>query len=169
MREADQGQGLFGALLDFALRPARDPEAVADILEDGHVREEGVGLEHHGDVAVGGRQVGDVALADVDAAGCRQLQSGDHPERRRLAATGGAEEGDEVALLDGEADLLDRHGLAEGLGDLVEADGDLAHLPAPAKPVGAGPAADRRPRRRSPMRSWKMPMTMSMTTMSTEL
>jgi hypothetical protein len=45
----------------------------------------------------------------------RQLEPGDHAQRRRLAAAGRAEQTEELAVLDREARILDRDEIAEGL------------------------------------------------------
>ena len=47
---------------------------------------------------------------DADRAGGRGLEAGDHAQRRGLAAAGGAEEGDELALLDVEVEVADHVG-----------------------------------------------------------
>jgi hypothetical protein len=52
----------------------------AHVLRDGHVRVEGVGLEHHGDVPIPGGQAGDVAVADADGALVDVFQPGEHPQ-----------------------------------------------------------------------------------------
>jgi hypothetical protein len=49
-------------------RDTSRPQAEADVLGDGEMREEGVALEDHRDVAVGRRNIGHVAPADVDRA-----------------------------------------------------------------------------------------------------
>ena len=56
-------------------RPSRSlahAQAEGDIVEDGHVREERVALEHHADVAPIRRHGGDVAAVDHDAARARR-------------------------------------------------------------------------------------------------
>src|SRR4029453_6581694 len=58
-----------------------------------HVLERGVVLEHEADPAALRGQVGGVAAVDLDAAGVEPLQTGDHPQQRRLAAAGGAQQG----------------------------------------------------------------------------
>ena len=50
------------------------------------MRVEGVVLEHHGDVAVLGREVVHQPIADVDLPGGDLLEARDHPEGRGLAA-----------------------------------------------------------------------------------
>ena len=67
-------------------------EAVGDIVDGAHMREQRVILEHHRRAALGGRRVGHVAVADQDIARGGRLVAGDHPQRRRLAATAGTEQ-----------------------------------------------------------------------------
>ena len=68
-----------------ALGTLRDPQPVRDVVHHGHVREQRVVLEHGVDVAVERRPAGDVAAAELDRAGGRQLEAGDHPQHRGLA------------------------------------------------------------------------------------
>ena len=65
--------------LDLGLRPSGHLQAEAHVLGDVHVRIEGVVLEHHGDAAVGGLEVGHVAVADDDPPRCDRLEPGDDP------------------------------------------------------------------------------------------
>src|SRR4029453_16360853 len=61
---------------------------------------------------------------DMDAAGVRQHEAGDHAQRRRLAAARRAQQGEELAGGDVERHPVDGHHAAvEGLGHIVEADG----------------------------------------------
>ena len=61
-------QSLTRSLDQLTRRPARaQPER--DVVLDAHVRKQRVVLHHHADVARVGRQVGDVLIADPDAAG----------------------------------------------------------------------------------------------------
>src|SRR5205814_2093670 len=122
---------------------------VGDVLEHAHVREEGVRLEHHADVALRCRYRGDVAAADGNAAGGRYLQPGDEPQRGGLAAARRAEERRERAALDAKGDVVHRGHRAVALRDVPELD----HQPAPSS------ATARRPRRRSPTPTWMSPMT----------
>ena len=82
-------------------------EVEADVLGDRHVRVQGVGLEHHRDVAVLRRQRGDVAIADVDRPLVDRLEPGQHPQRRRLAASRRADEHEELAVGDGQVEVVD--------------------------------------------------------------
>ena len=54
-----------------------------------------------------GGDVGDVLAVDDDRALGRPLEAGDHPQDRRLAAAGGPEQGDELALLERQVDAAD--------------------------------------------------------------
>ena len=97
--------------LGVGLRIAGHPQAEAQILLDGHVRIERVGLEHHGDAAIGRLDIVHHLAADGDLAAADVLEPGDHPEQRRFSAAGRADEDDEFAVLDvdvGAMDDLDR-------------------------------------------------------------
>ena len=63
-----------------------------------------------------------VHAADQDLALVGLLEAGDHPQRRGLAAPGGPEQGEELALAHLEGDGVDRRQLAEALGDRPELD-----------------------------------------------
>ena len=66
--EAEQLGDVVHAPRDLVLRRPPRLQAVAHVLAHGHVRVERVRLEDHRDVAVARREVGDVAVADVDVA-----------------------------------------------------------------------------------------------------
>ena len=130
-------------------RHAAQPQAVADIAEHGHVRPQRVGLEHHRDAALLGREAGDVAAEEPDRAGRRLLEAGDGAQQRGLAAAGGAEDRDEFARRDGEVDAA-QDGLRP-VADLEAVDLDRerfwhGHDPAPVtrRPRAAGSRAARR-------------------------
>ena len=59
----------------------------------------------------------DLKAPDADRAGGRLGQAGDDPERRRLAAAAGAEEGDELLFIDVERDVVEGKCFAEALGE----------------------------------------------------
>ena len=91
-----------------------------DVVAHRHVRIERIGLEHHGQLALGRGLVGDVAAVDADGAGGGVLEPGDQAQQGGLAAAGGADEDDELAVLDVEIELRDDRRRPEGLADLVE-------------------------------------------------
>ena len=53
------------------------------------------------------RHVVDDAAVDRELAGGDRLEAGDHAQRRRLAAARGPEQDHELAVRDGEADVVD--------------------------------------------------------------
>ena len=79
--------------------------------------EEGVALEYGVAAPLVGREARDVVAVYADDAGVRVLEARDDPQEGRLAAAGGTEEGEELALLDLEGDALQRFEGAEGLGN----------------------------------------------------
>jgi hypothetical protein len=83
-------------------------EREGDILPHCHMRVERVGLEHHGDAPLRRRNVGHVKVVDETLAGGDRFEARDHPEQRRLAAAGGAEQSGERAFVDREAEIANR-------------------------------------------------------------
>ena len=106
--EVEQLRGLEHARGALLLVDAGDLEREAHVLGDGHVRVQRVVLEDHRDVAVLRRDVGDVAVADEDVALVDLFEAGEHAQRRGLAAAGGADEDEELAVGDLEVQLVDR-------------------------------------------------------------
>jgi hypothetical protein len=92
------------------------------------VREERVALEDGVGWALVRRDPLHVDVVDRQPAVGDLLESGDHPQRRRLAAAAGAEHGEELALVDAEIDRVDRRQVAEALGDGIEDDAGAAPL-----------------------------------------
>ena len=88
------------------------------------MRVQRVVLEHHRDVAVLRRDVGDVAIADEDAAGVDLFEAGQHAEGGRLAAAGRTDEDEELAVGDLEVEGIDGGDGGPGVdpGRLVERD-----------------------------------------------
>lgn len=99
--EIDEVERALDARLLVRRRVAHDFERQGDVLFDGAPGIERGGLE---DIAVGAALAGLLGrqAVDGDRAGCRLFEIGDDPQERRLAAAGRADEGDEIALLDGE-------------------------------------------------------------------
>src|SRR5262249_19026280 len=76
------------------------PQAELDVLRHILVRKKSVALEHHAEAAVARLEIVDHAPVDADFARGRVLETGNHAQRRRLAAAGGTDEGDELAVVD---------------------------------------------------------------------
>ena len=64
--ELHEPQRLVDPSSRLGLRHAAHLQREADVLGDAHVREQGVVLEHHADVALVRRQARDLAVADDD-------------------------------------------------------------------------------------------------------
>lgn len=122
----DGVEGFLGALLAFGAWDFADAEAEGDILFDGHVWPEGVGLEDHAGVACVGGGVGDVFVVEEDGAACGVDEAGDHAEECGFAAAGGTEEEEEFAGRDFEVDAVDGGGggFAAAEGFVEVSDGD---------------------------------------------
>ena len=74
------------------------------------------------DITPVGRARGDVSTADEHLALVRVLKPGDQTERRRLAASAGAEQRIELAMADAQVDPLDRPGATVPFRDATELD-----------------------------------------------
>ena len=89
-----------------------DTQAEGHVVEHGHVGPQRVGLEHQIQVALAGRgersfrRVDDLLAVHQDDAALGLFQTGDHAEGGGLAAAGGPQQGHEVAVLDGEVQIL---------------------------------------------------------------
>ncbi len=123
--EVEDGGCLLDALADLALVDAGDLQGEAHVVGDRHVRVERVVLEDHCDVAVLGRQVGDVTVTDPDLAAVDLFEAGEHAQRGGLATPGGADENQELAVLDVDVQLVDGGGVVAGVdpGGVVELHG----------------------------------------------
>ena len=98
-------------------------QAEGHVLAHRHVRVERVVLEHHRDVAILRRQVVHHAPADDDLAAGNLLEAGDHPQQRGLPAPGGADQNDELAIVDVEGRRVQDLRGAERLVDATNLDG----------------------------------------------
>jgi hypothetical protein len=106
MVELDQAQRFVRLAHGVVDPPAL--EAERDVLEDRHVREERIRLEHGVDGSLVGLRRRDVLPADEDPAGGRLLEPCDESQRRGLPAARRAEQCEERAGGDGEIERVDR-------------------------------------------------------------
>jgi hypothetical protein len=83
------------------------------------VRVERVTLEHHGDVAVLGRDIVDPPVADVQIAAADFLEPGDHAKRGALAAARRSDQDQELLVADLNVQIVDRGDFTVLLGDVV--------------------------------------------------
>src|SRR5713226_5841988 len=107
-RKTNQVEHLAGPLPAFGGVDVMQLHPELHVLHRCHVREQRVGLEHHADLALVGRDVGDVLTRDDDAPSVGLLQSGQQTKRCGLAAAGRSEEGDELAGRHREAEPIER-------------------------------------------------------------
>ncbi len=105
--QLDELEHLGDALLDVGVGNLPAPKPERDVVVDREVRKQGVVLEDRVDVALVGGEPGHVLALELDPALRRLLEAADHPEGRRLAAAGWAEEAEELALVDVEVDVVD--------------------------------------------------------------
>jgi hypothetical protein len=112
-------------LLDLApgqLARARHAQGIGRVLEHAHMRPDGVGLEHHADIAIVERDIRSGLRAEHflavehDAPRVRRLQARDCAQRRRLAAARWPEQGEQFALGD-----VERHAEHAAAGPALEA------------------------------------------------
>ena len=118
--DVEQLGHLRDLLLGLSPRDFGQVEREADVLLDAEVRIDRVVLEDEADLPPLRRDVGDILLAEVERAGTGLRKAGHEAERGRLAATRGADDGDELAVGDLEIQVVDG-------GDGAELDGQSAY------------------------------------------
>ena len=100
---------LFGAqLVAFRLAHAADHQAIANVVEHVHVREQSIVLKDRVHRPPIGRDALDRFPEDPDVARGRLIEPGDQPKARRLAGAGRTEHCKELARRDVEIDAVDR-------------------------------------------------------------
>ncbi len=120
--EAHELQKLVPPVAALGSRDAADGEPELDVFGHRHAAEEGVVLEDEADLALPGRQIGDVLTVEEHPAAVDPGQSGDHPQHRALAAAGGSEEDEELPVRDLQGDVVDDRMVLVPLGELFEDD-----------------------------------------------
>ena len=101
----DLGSGADLAV-DLVLGDFLELKRKRHVLVHRHVGVQSVALEHHGDVAVLGSDVVDALAVDEHVTRGDVLQAGDHAHRRGLTAARGANEDDELLVVNGEVKVL---------------------------------------------------------------
>ena len=79
-------------------------------------------LENHSEIAVARLKIVHDASVDADIPGGRILEAGNHAQSGRLAAAGRPDEDDELAVFDGEVQVLDRLNGAERFIEIAQFD-----------------------------------------------
>ena len=121
--DLDRLEDFIDAAPDLVLGQMAVFEAEGDVLAHGHVRKDGIVLEDHADVALVGRDVVDDPSVEGDGAALDGVEAGDHAQQRGLAAAGGAEQREELALAHVEAEAGDDDIFAILLDDVFKVDG----------------------------------------------
>ena len=98
--EPENASRFADALVDLFFRRLSQLEAEGDVVVHAQVWVERVALEDHRDVAVASRQAIHDAVTDSQDAFTDVLEPGDHAQRRRLAATRGADQHHELPVGD---------------------------------------------------------------------
>ena len=93
--------------MDFGFVQAALAQAVFHVLAHAHVREDGIVLENHADIAPVRGQVVDHLVIKGDGPPFNGIESGDHPQQRGLSAAGGAQQREKLSPLDVEAEVRD--------------------------------------------------------------
>src|SRR6476646_11349782 len=86
-------------------------------------------LEHHRDIALARLQSVDPPAFQPHLTRIGGLKPRDDPEKRRFAGSRRAEERDELALLEGQADVVENRRRREGLADAFQLETGQATLP----------------------------------------
>src|SRR5690606_17286653 len=102
---------------------------VTDILLDREVRKERIGLEYDSEVALRHRQRGNLPTALNNSTAGLHIEAGDGAQQRGLAATRRTQEADELALVDGQRNILQRLKVAKGFAQILDLKIGLARLP----------------------------------------
>jgi hypothetical protein len=114
----------LGPLAPLGHRPALHLERKGDVLPHRHQREQGEVLEDQRGGAQIGADARHVAPADAHLAGGGLKEARYGPEDRRLAATRGAEKGEELPRLDRDTGVAHRDEVAEAHRQLAQIDAE---------------------------------------------
>jgi len=138
----DQPEQLAHAGVDFGLRRAArlgaDPQPKGNILEDGHVPEQGVVLEHEADPPAADGLAGHVLAVEKDRAvvgEVKRFQPGDDPQERRFPRARRPQQGDQLSVRDVQRHAVQREEVAKTLADVADLD---AHRSASAAAAVGG-------------------------------
>src|SRR5437899_8196314 len=112
-----------------AARAHAQPER--DVFEDCHVAEQRIVLEHEPDLAITRVRVRRIIAVEGDRSRVRCLEPGNHPQQRRLAGAGWAEQCQQLAGGDCQIDIVDRDKFTETLGNAGELDAHANSSPMP--------------------------------------
>jgi hypothetical protein len=110
--ELNHAQHALDPVTDVALVHAAHGQREREVLGHRHVREQGVVLEHHADVALVRRHVVDGTPGQQDFARGRRFKTGEHHQAGGLAGAGRSEQGEEFAFANVQVEVFDDQVLA---------------------------------------------------------
>jgi hypothetical protein len=120
--QVHEAQQLAHPLADLLLRPVADLHAERDVARDRQVLERRVVLEHEADVALLRRQLGGVDAFDLHGSLVGELEAGDDPQQRRLAAAARAQQRGQLAVGDRQRHVVHREEVPEALRHVPDLD-----------------------------------------------
>ena len=123
----DQLQRLVHTGLYLSGRNLARLETVGDVIAHAQVREDGVVLEHHADVALMSGHVVDALVAEIEVAALDGVKARYHAQKRGLAAAGRAEQREEFALADVQRNAVECGEVAVALDGVLD-DYLIAHV-----------------------------------------
>ena len=119
-RQIHHRQRFLHARFHFGARNAEHLQAIADVLPQRHMREQGIRLKHHADVTLLDGTMGHVFTINAYLPVARLFQPGDQAQNGGLAAAGRAEQRHHLPPWDGERDVIDYRVAAEPFGDVTQ-------------------------------------------------
>ena len=123
-----EGEHLAHAAVDLVAGTFLLAQGEGDVLIDRQMGEERVLLEHGVHAAPVRGDLVDPLAEEDDVALVGGLEPADQPQERGLAAARGAEQGEELVVVDVQVDVLEDRHTVEGFGDVFQFD-DLLHRP----------------------------------------
>lgn len=127
VRDVHDFHHLLHALVDFVFRNLLALEAEGDVVVDVQVREQRVTLENGVDVSLCRGFFGNVFATENHSPFIGLFKACDNAEERRLAAARRAEQRYELAILDGDVDILQDSLVAKALLDTLDVQVDFVH------------------------------------------
>ena len=86
------------------------------------MRKQGIGLKHHVDRPLVGRQIGNILAVEIDAAFGRPFKPGQNAKKGGLAGAGAAKQCEDLATVDAQTHIIYRQCIIKALADAINAD-----------------------------------------------
>ena len=167
--KAHEIEALVGRRLGLGPSHPAGFEPVGDVFDHRHMWKKRIALKDHRHVAPVRGQARHILSPDQDAARAWRFQPREHPKRRGFPAARRAQKRDQLARLDRQVEVRNRGKSAVILADRAEFDTAALRIAHAFASERDGRASLGRRNLRWPTRSWKVLITASITTISTEL